>query len=905
MDTTQNLSNVKRSYLATGLFLLCLIALAACMVLGLRAVRQHTSAQRGIVYQALPTLSVPDAAGYGVNVTLEQYSDADRAKTLSRVRSAGFTWVRQRFPWGDIEPQPAQFDWEPWDRIIAQVQEQGLHLIAVLDTSPTWAREPRDHDNSNAPPQYVTTYGLFVRAFAQRYAGQISCYQVWDQPNIAPHWGECYADPAAYVRLLRVASAEIKHANPQALVLSAALAPNVETGGPNLSDVLFLRGMYDAGARGLFDVLGAKAYGFWSGPDDRRVDPTVLNLSRLILLREEMVRRGDTSTPIWAVEFGWNALPTDWRGQPAPWGSDDASKQADRTLRAVQRMRSEWAWLGLLCAPNLQPAVTQDDPQWGFALLSVDSVPTFWYHTWQTVLSTPVTQQRPTSVDYYGRLISLTLAACVAVGLLAWSWPRARWGPWLARLARAFLVLSEPVQWLLVGLLLLTYQFAPSTAVALLALLVAGWLIHLRLDIGLSYLVFSIPFFLFPRQVWGKGFSMVEILTIICVTSWLLTWLRRAVLEFGWPAMPGVVIQRSVEWLRTCTSLDWAAWTFVLLGALSLFVSSNRGVSLREFRVIVFEPVAFYWLLRQLRLNRRQLLHLVDALLLAGVAVAWIGLYQYVSHGDVIVTEGVQRVRAVYASPNNLSLLLDRVIPLALAVLVVGQGLRRRFYGLALLPLMACLFLTFSRGGWLLGLPAALLTVGFLRGRRATLIALAVVVVCGLALLPLAGTQRLSSLFDLEQGTTLRRVELWTAALAMIRDHPLTGVGLDNFLYQYPNYMLSEAWQEPFLSHPHNIVLDYWTRLGIGGVVLLVWLMVAFFKLASRLYRLLPDSNERAIILGWMACMVAILAHGLIDHSYFLVDLAFIFFLDLGWMRSTEAASDHAIQIMPQPRSDG
>jgi len=34
-----------------------------------------------------------------------------------------------------------------------------------------------------------------------------------------------------------------------------------------------------------------------------------------------------------------------------------------------------------------------------------------------------------------------------------------------------------------------------------------------------------------------------------------------------------------------------------------------------------------------------------------------------------------------------------------------------------------------------------------------------------------------------------------------------------------------------------------------------------------------------------MASMVDFLAHGLIDNSYFLVDLAFVFFLTLGLMR--------------------
>jgi O-antigen ligase len=154
------------------------------------------------------------------------------------------------------------------------------------------------------------------------------------------------------------------------------------------------------------------------------------------------------------------------------------------------------------------------------------------------------------------------------------------------------------------------------------------------------------------------------------------------------------------------------------------------------------------------------------------------------------------------------------------------------------------------------------------------------------------GTQRFASLLDVEHGTTFRRLKLWEATWAMIRDHPITGVGLDNFLYQYPNYMLAEAWQEPDLSHPHNILLDYWTRLGIAGVAALVWLETAFFTLALRQYKRLPDGDARAIILGWIASMAAMLAHGLIDNSYFLVDLAFIFFLTLGWIRAASRWPD-------------
>jgi O-antigen ligase len=122
----------------------------------------------------------------------------------------------------------------------------------------------------------------------------------------------------------------------------------------------------------------------------------------------------------------------------------------------------------------------------------------------------------------------------------------------------------------------------------------------------------------------------------------------------------------------------------------------------------------------------------------------------------------------------------------------------------------------------------------------------------------------------------------------MFRDHLALGVGLDNFLYQYRSrYVLPAAWQEPDLSHPHNVFLDYASRLGLCGLVAGAWLQIAFWRLALPLRRLADTfqsevSDRRALALGLMGSMVDFLAHGLVDASYFVIDLAFAFFLALG-----------------------
>jgi O-antigen ligase len=288
---------------------------------------------------------------------------------------------------------------------------------------------------------------------------------------------------------------------------------------------------------------------------------------------------------------------------------------------------------------------------------------------------------------------------------------------------------------------------------------------------------------------------------------------------------------------------------------------------------------------------------LLDALAAGAVLHSGIVLWGYVFADQFVATEGVRRVMSpVYGSPNNLSLFLDRVWPILLAVTVLPGpasspgakiDLRRWLYGLGWVIVSIALYLTYSNGALLVGLPVGVATMALLyglrrqrHGRRLVVIAIGSMLLIALSLLPLSQTARFQNVLELSPGTTAYfRVKLWQSSLNMLRDHWLLGVGLDNFLYVYrTRYILPEAWQEPNLNHPHNIVLDYVTRLGLGGLVILIWLQVAFWRQAWRLYRQWPAP----LVLGLMGSMAVFLSHGIIDNSYFLVDLAFIFFLTFG-----------------------
>jgi O-antigen ligase len=135
------------------------------------------------------------------------------------------------------------------------------------------------------------------------------------------------------------------------------------------------------------------------------------------------------------------------------------------------------------------------------------------------------------------------------------------------------------------------------------------------------------------------------------------------------------------------------------------------------------------------------------------------------------------------------------------------------------------------------------------------------------------------------------RFRIWQASLRMALDHPVFGVGLDQFLNQwqekYVPPLTEQQASEKWTAHPHNIVLDWWLNLGVLGLALLVWLLWRYYREAIALVkwassRLSRDPVTWALALGLLAVVTDMVVHGLVDNSYFLMDLALIFWMCCG-----------------------
>ncbi len=840
----------------------------------------------------------------GVNAELAHHDEARLDDVAGRLRRAGIRYVRQPFRWAEIEPHRGQYDWSALDTVVDVLARHEIRLLATLETSPAWARHDPDPDpdlwlcddpeatgpalTHAAPPTDPDDLAEFAARVAGRYGEGLWAVEVWSEPNLLPNWRLTGPGPEDYARLLAPTARALRRAAPGLLVVSAGLAPTTDLGVCYLSDVVFLDRLARTGVLGEVDAVGIEPFGLRRGPYDRRADREVLDFSRAEVLHDVLSRQG-IDKPLWAVAWGWNALPGDWSGPDSPWGTHDPETAARWTGEGWARARAEWPWMGSMFVWHLQPSAPADDPVWGFALLDPSGGPTLLWPEVEAIAAGQRTNVPPAAMESgRGLLWSALLVAgsiCLGLALLFRQGVQAALAPVLAPFER----LSPLASAALFALALMADAVAPwPTGLVVLPLLVLLGAAHPL--VALAGVAGSTPFFYgVDLYVGPRAFDAIEVVMLVAVAGRLLA----AYVAMGDRDLAGGVLPLALRLRAQFTMWDALVVVVVAWAGLSPLWAEHTAPALREWRTVMLEPAMFYALLRTARDRRAGAQAAIDGLVVGGVfaslwALVGLALHASGNAGAAVAAEGVVRATGPYASPNNLALLLGRLVPVVVAFGLWGRGRRRLLCRLAVLPIGLALFATFSRGALMVGLPVTALYLGLVasqgqRGlrqlRRALAATAAAAATIGVLLLPFARTARVLRTFDLRPGSTLFiRMRLWESAVAIVRDHPWRGVGLDNFLYLYSDrYVQRDAVEERFLSHPHNLVLDWWTRLGIVGLGLFAALVVGNLHLGRRALRSPP--GDWVLAVAALGMQVYALAHGLVDNVFFLMDLAVVWWI--------------------------
>jgi O-antigen ligase len=207
------------------------------------------------------------------------------------------------------------------------------------------------------------------------------------------------------------------------------------------------------------------------------------------------------------------------------------------------------------------------------------------------------------------------------------------------------------------------------------------------------------------------------------------------------------------------------------------------------------------------------------------------------------------------------------VVTVAAGVALTTREPRWRWGAMATVAVgVVALASTFTRSSWIGFVVSLLVLLGAKRPRW--LIGLAVVVALAFAFAPGVYRERLDSMFDPTHPWNRERWLMWGAGLRMFRDHPITGVGLQDLHPLYAVYKSPAATE--MVGHLHNVIVMIAAATGIVGLIAFATLYGSLAIAAGRGLKaqLARGGVAAGLRLGVVACLAGFLAAGMFEWNF-------------------------------------
>ena len=258
-----------------------------------------------------PALTLATAASpFGVNVN--QVNDPTFGPAaLNKVASAGIGWIRMDVSWNAIQPTATGgYNWSSVDSTVSYATARGISVLGVLAYTPAWANGNTTPSAHAIAPTNMGAWQAFVTAAANRYAGKVQAWGIWNEPNCTDFFltRNNYAD---YDSLVAFAAGPIHAAGAQVVAGEAAIGCG--------DAAQWLNARLAANAP-LIDVLAVHGYG---------------NASNLVWAMDAIQSGLSTPRPLWLTESGYGYADASATGD---------ARQAEHLFDVYRGMMQRGSW---------------------------------------------------------------------------------------------------------------------------------------------------------------------------------------------------------------------------------------------------------------------------------------------------------------------------------------------------------------------------------------------------------------------------------------------------------------------------------------------------------------------------------------------------------------------------------